>query len=105
MPDQRILLVRLGSMGDVIHALPAASALRDTFPEARIDWAIEPRWARLLAGNTDVNEVIKLDRKRASGIAATVSALRAAKYDCAIDFQALYKSALLARASGAARRV
>ena len=105
MADPRFLLVRLGSMGDVIHALPAASALRDTFPGARIDWAIEPRWARLLAGNPDVSEVIRLDRKSASGIADTVGALRAAKYDCAIDFQALYKSALLARASGARRRV
>jgi len=105
MAEPRFLLVRLGSMGDVIHALPAASALRDTFPDARIDWAIEPRWARLLDGNPDVNEVIHLDRKRARGIRATVRALRAARYDCAIDFQALYKSAFLARASGAPRRV
>ena len=105
MPERRFLLVRLGSMGDVIHALPAASALRDTFPEARIDWAIEPRWARLLEGNRDLNEVIRVDRKSAGGIAATVGTLRAAKYDCAIDFQALYKSALLARVAGATRRV
>jgi heptosyltransferase-1 len=99
------LLVRLGSMGDVIHALPAASALRDTFPGARIDWAIEPRWSRLLEKNPDVNEVICSDRKSAGGIAAAVRALRGAKYDCAIDFQALYKSALLAYASGAPKRV
>src|ERR1700679_463771 len=92
-------------MGDVIHALPAASALRDTFPSARIDWAVEPQWARLLEGNPDLNEVIRLDRKSASGIAATVGTLRAAKYDCVIDFQALYKSALLARATGAPKRV
>jgi heptosyltransferase I len=105
MTAPRFLLVRLGSMGDVIHALPAASALRDTFPEARIDWAIEPRWARLLEGNPDLNEVIRLNRKSAAGIIASVTALRAAKYDCAIDFQALYKSALLASASGARRRV
>jgi heptosyltransferase I len=103
--DQRFLLVRLGSLGDVIHALPAASCLRDTFPEARIDWAIDPRWARLLEGNRDVNEVICSDRKSAGGIAAAVCAIRAAKYDCVIDFQALYKSALLAYASGAPRRV
>ncbi len=105
MSDQRFLLVRLGSMGDVIHALPAASALRDTFPHARIDWAIEPRWARLLDRNPDVNEVICSDRKSAGGIATAVRALRAAKYDCVIDFQSLYKSAFLARASGASRRV
>jgi heptosyltransferase-1 len=105
MSEPRFLLVRLGSMGDVIHALPAASALRDTFPKARIDWAVEPRWARLLKGNPDLNSVIQIDRKSASGIAGTVQELRAAKYGCAIDFQALYKSALLARASGAAQRI
>jgi ADP-heptose:LPS heptosyltransferase len=105
MADPRFLLVRLGSMGDVIHAIPAASALRDTFPNARIDWAIDPKWARLLEGNPDITEVIAADRKSATGVAATVRAMRAAKYSCTIDFQALYKSALLAFASGAPRRV
>jgi heptosyltransferase-1 len=105
MNDPRILLVRLGSLGDIIHALPAAAALRDTFPAARIDWAVEPKWARLLEGNSDLNEVISLDRKSAGGIVSTVQKLRAAKYTCALDFQALYKSALLAFASGAPRRI
>jgi len=105
MADPRFLLIRLGSLGDIIHALPAASALRDAFPEARIDWAVEPRWARLLEGNPDISNVISVDRKSAGGIARTVQMLRSAKYDCAIDFQALYKSGILAYASGAARRV
>lgn len=105
MADQRFLLVRLGSLGDVIHALPAAAALRDTFPQARIDWAIDPKWHRLLEGNPDLNEIIAVDRKSASGLASTVGKLRAAQYTCAIDFQALYKSALLAFASGAPRRI
>jgi lipopolysaccharide heptosyltransferase I len=103
--DQRFLLVRLGSLGDVIHALPAASALRDSFPNARIDWAIDPKWRRLLEGNPDLNEIISVDRKSAGGIATTVAKLRAAEYTCAIDFQSLYKSALLAFASGASRRI
>jgi len=81
--DPRFLLVRLGSLGDIIHALPAAAALRDTFPGARIDWVVEPKWARLLEGNPDVNEVISLDRKSAGGILSTVRKLRAAKYTCA----------------------
>ncbi len=105
MADQRFLLVRLGSLGDVIHALPAAAALRDSFPQARIDWAIDPKWLRLLAGNPDLNEIIAVDRKSASRLAGTVGKLRAAQYTCAIDFQALYKSALLAFASGAPRRI
>jgi lipopolysaccharide heptosyltransferase I len=95
MADERFLLVRLGSLGDIVHALPAASALRDTFPEARIDWVVDPKWIRLLQGNLDISNVIALDRKSALGIRSTVRELRTAKYTCAIDFQALYKSALL----------
>jgi len=105
MPDQRILLVRLGSLGDVIHALPAASALRDAFPEARIDWLIEPKWRRLLEGNSDLTEIIPLEKKTAAGLISTIRKLRAARYTCAIDFQGLYKSALPAFASGAPRRI
>jgi heptosyltransferase I len=104
-PELRFLLVRLSSLGDVIHALPAASALRDAFPDARIDWVIDPRWKRLLEGNPDLTNVIAHDRKRAGGIASSIRALRAARYTCAIDFQGLYKSALLALASGAPRRI
>jgi lipopolysaccharide heptosyltransferase I len=105
MPDARFLLVRLGSLGDVIHALPAASALRDAFPEARIDWLIEPKWRRLLEGNPDLTEIISLEKKSAAGLISTVRKLRAARYTCAIDFQGLYKSALPAFASGAPRRI
>jgi heptosyltransferase-1 len=105
MADPRFLLIRLGSMGDIIHALPAASALRDTFPAARIDWAVEQKWARLLEGNPDITEIISVDRKSAGGIIGTIRKLRAARYDCAIDFQALYKSAILAYASGAPKRI
>jgi heptosyltransferase I len=105
MPDARFLLVRLGSLGDVIHALPAASALRDAFPEARIDWLIEPKWRRLLEGNPDLTEIISLQKKSAGGLITTVRKLRAARYACTIDFQGLYKSALPAFASGAPRRI
>jgi heptosyltransferase-1 len=105
MPDPRFLLVRLGSLGDVIHALPAASALRDAYPEGRIDWLIEPQWRRLLEGNPDLSEIISLEKKSAGGLIATVRKLRAAHYSCAIDFQGLYKSALPVFASGAPRRI
>ncbi|MGB9242324.1 MAG: glycosyltransferase family 9 protein [Candidatus Acidiferrales bacterium] len=104
-PQHRFLLVRLSSLGDVIHALPAASALRDAFPEARIDWVIDARWQRLLEGNPDLNEVIAFDRKQAGALSSLIRKLRAAQYTCAIDFQGLYKSALLALASGAPRRI
>jgi heptosyltransferase I len=105
MVDPRIVLVRLSSLGDIVHTLPAAAALRDSFPPARLDWIIDPRWARLLQGNPDLSDVVCLDRSGAAGIAATAQKLRKAKYTCAIDFQGLYKSALLAFASGAPQRI
>jgi len=92
-------------MGDIIHALPSAAALHDTFPDARVDWVVDPKWARLLEGNSTIDEAISLDRKSAGKILAGIGKLRAAKYDCVIDFQALYKSALIALASGAPRRI
>jgi heptosyltransferase-1 len=105
MADRRFLLVRLGSLGDIVHALPAAAALRDTFPHARVDWVVETKWARVLEGNPDLSEVIELDRKSPDGMMGTLRRLRAANYTSAVDFQALYKSALLAFASGAPERI
>src|ERR1700722_5893323 len=105
MAEPRFLLVRLGSLGDIVHALPAGRALRDSFPEARIDWVVDSKWKRLLEGNSDLSNVISLKSKSASGISDAVRHLRAAKYTHAIDFQGLYKSALLAFASGAPRRI
>jgi heptosyltransferase I len=105
MADERILLVRLGSLGDIVHALPAASALRDAYPNAEIDWLVEPKWERVLESNRDLNEVITLDRANLSTIRDTVKILRARGYACAIDFQGLYKSALMPWASRVARRV
>jgi len=105
MAEPRFLLVRLSSLGDIIHALPAAAALRDSFPAAHIDWAVERRWMRLLEGNPDLDENISFDRTSAGSVASTIRKLRAAKYTCAVDFQALYKSALLAFLSGAPHRI
>jgi ADP-heptose:LPS heptosyltransferase len=105
MGEPRFLLIRLGSLGDIVHALPAAGALRDTFPDARIDWVVEARWARLLNGNPDITNGVAVHRGSRGGLALAVRRLRSADYTCAIDFQALYKSALLGFASGARRRI
>jgi heptosyltransferase I len=105
MADQRFLLVRLSSLGDIVHALPAAAALRDTFPSARIDWLVDPKWRRVLEGNPDISNVVALDRKSPGGIYGTVRAIAVEKYDCAVDFQALYKSALLPFAARVRRRI
>jgi lipopolysaccharide heptosyltransferase I len=104
MPDPRLLVVRLGSMGDIVHALPAVAALRAAYPGAQLDWVVERKWSDLLAGCPAISEIIPQDR----GLGATlrlVRALRARRYDAAVDFQGLYKSAALAGLSGARKRV
>ena len=90
----RILMVRLGAMGDIIHTLPAAASLRASFPNARIMWLVEPQWAPLLEGNPSIDGVVMLQRDPA-GVWRSLRQLRKDNYDLAIDFQGLIKSAVV----------
>jgi lipopolysaccharide heptosyltransferase I len=94
-----ILVVRLGAMGDIIHALPAVASLKHSFPASRLTWILEPRWAPLVVGNPFVARVLWLDRTSAAGLWRTRRALRAEPFDFAVDFQGLIKSALVASAA------
>jgi heptosyltransferase-1 len=105
MADERILVVRLGSLGDVVYTLPAVAALRRARPEAQIDWVVDRHWYPLLEGNPDLSDVIILDRGSTGSFLFTAWRLRTAHYTSVIDFQGLYKSALLARITGAPERV
>ncbi|PYT11364.1 MAG: hypothetical protein DMG59_26640 [Acidobacteria bacterium] len=96
----RILVVRLSSMGDVIHALPAAASLKHSFPYSHVSWVIRPRWMPLLEGNPFLDEVIPLDRTL-RGITETWRRLRRERFDLAVDFQGLVQSALVAAAARA----
>jgi heptosyltransferase-1 len=120
---ERLLIVRLSAMGDVIHTLPAVQALRNAFPQARIGWLIEERWAELLCARGSirrgarsplrplVDEVHSVELKAWKKSPFSVSALqraatvwndvRDAQYDVAIDLQGAMRSALLAHWSGA----
>ncbi len=123
---ERILIVRLGAMGDVIHALPAAAALRAGLPGVQIGWVIEEHWADLLAapdatgpGGTPqkplVDRLHLVDTRawRAapfsdgtwSEIRNARQDLKAARYDATIDLQGLLKSAVFAQLSGAPTRI
>ncbi|MCX6542840.1 MAG: glycosyltransferase family 9 protein [Acidobacteria bacterium] len=95
-----VLIVRLGALGDLVHALPAVAALRDAWPEARIDWAVDARYRRLLDFVPIVNRVIEMGSAGTS-LVGVVRSLRRERYDTAIDLQGLIKSAVLARLSGA----
>jgi len=104
---ERFLIVRLGALGDVVHAIPVAAALRRAFPQARVDWLVSAKHREILdlVPVLDRRLVIN-DRGGAQGgasLLAAVGELRRARYDVAIDLQGLIKSALLARSSGAPR--
>src|SRR5271157_2285378 len=92
----RILVVRLGSMGDIIHTLPAVASLKHSHPASRLTWAVEPRWALLLAENPFVDRLVTIRRDSPGGMIESFRALRAERYDFAVDFQGLLKSALVA---------
>jgi len=102
----RFLIVRLGSLGDVVHAIPAAAALIARYPEARVDWIVDPRYAELVSTIEGIGAVIPFDpRDGWRRLAATARRLRGGRYDAAVDLQGLIKSAVLARAAGAARTI
>jgi heptosyltransferase I len=99
----RILIVRLGALGDVVHTVPAAAALRAALPDARIDWLVDARHRPLVDLVTGVDRAQPLEGRAIRAWADAVRRLREARYDVALDFQGLMKSAVLARASGARR--
>jgi heptosyltransferase I len=101
---ERFLLVRLSSLGDLVHSIPVVPALRSACPDARIDWVVDARWAPLMELVEGLDEVVPLDRS-ASGTLACIGRLRRARYTCSVDIQGRYRSAVLAWLSGAPRRV
>lgn len=109
----RILIVKLGSIGDVVHTLPSLAALRHALPQAEISWVVERRAAEILRDNPFLDRLIEVDTKalrRGLMSGETLRAprqqlrrLRASAFDLALDFQGLLKSASIARLSGARR--
>lgn len=99
----RFLVVRLGSLGDLVHTLPAVAALRRAHPDAAIDWLVDAPHRDFLALVPVISSIVTLaDRSVGAWIAARRE-FRRRRYDVAMDFQGLVKSAALARLSGAAR--
>ncbi|MBA3321953.1 MAG: lipopolysaccharide heptosyltransferase I [Pyrinomonadaceae bacterium] len=107
----RILIVKLGSIGDIVHTLPALAAVRRALPRAEISWVVERRSAEILRDNPFVDRLIEIDTKalrRWPVSGETLLAprqqlrrLRASAFDLALDFQGLLKSAFITRLSGA----
>jgi heptosyltransferase-1 len=120
---ESLLVVRLGAMGDIIHTLPAVTALRSAFPETKIGWVVEDRWAELLCvrestrsgPRTPASPLVDfvhtldtkawrkslLSRETQQQISKVRHEVRDCKYEIAVDFQGAMKSAVIARLSGA----
>ena len=109
----RVLIVKLGSIGDIVHTLPALAALRAGMPQAEISWVAERSSSEILKDNPILDRLIEVDTKalrRGLMSGETLRAprqqlrrLRASAFDIALDFQGLLKSAIIARLSGAHR--
>lgn len=112
---EKILLVRLSAIGDVVNCLPALRLLKREYPGARVTWAAEMPSASLLEGDRDVDEVFLVKRREwTRGIlkarnlvsfSGAFKALRERSFDVALDFQGNLRSGLVAFASGARLRV
>lgn len=115
---ERILVIRLGAVGDVVRTLPAAATLRAAYPHAELAWLVEPASASVLAGQPWLDDVIVFPRGALRAAlrggrlvtlgreaARFVRRLRARRFDLVLDFHAILKSGVLARLSGAPRRV
>jgi lipopolysaccharide heptosyltransferase I len=109
-PPERVLVVRLSALGDVLFALPALRRLREALPRARLTFLVEDRFADLLRDHPDVDELLVFERKKIARLDAIeasrlVRELRRRRFDAALDFQGNLKSGVLVRLSGARRRV
>lgn len=103
-----IVVVKLSAIGDVLHGVPVAVALKRAFPEARIGWAIEGRAADVLAGHPAVDHLFRLPRgwlKSPSAVLSLRRQLRAFSPDVALDLQGLLKSGVATWLSGARMRI
>ena len=107
-----ILVVKLSAIGDVIHALPVSYAIKETFPEARLAWAVEPPARELLEDNPYIDEILLFEKKKFKSFGGFLEnfgplrkKLRQGRFDIALDLQGLGKSAAIAYFSGAPRRL
>jgi len=110
----RLLIVKLGSVGDIVHTLPTLAVIRRILPDAELSWVVETRAAEILRGNSMIDNLIEVDTRNLRGgkmiegslldVSKQIRDLRKFEFDIAIDFQGLWKSAMVARLSGAKRR-
>ncbi len=109
---KNILIVKLSAIGDVIHALPVAHALKQRYPEAHLTWVVEKPAYDLLINNPDIDEIIIFDKPKFKSVAGLIKNmpqlyknLTRHRFDLAIDLQGLLKSSLIIAMSGATKNL
>ncbi|HWY44250.1 MAG TPA: glycosyltransferase family 9 protein [Candidatus Sulfotelmatobacter sp.] len=95
MPEPKFLVVRLGSLGDIVHAFPAVAALRETFPRSQIVWLTHPRWHGLVASASLATEIWDVETRSFSSVVEMRARIRREQFSTALDYQGLWKSAAL----------
>jgi heptosyltransferase-1 len=105
MSEPRFLVVRLGSLGDIIHTFPAVAALRESFPAADIVWLTHPRWAFLVQSSSLASHVWTVETRALTSLRAAIARMRQSSWSAAIDYQGLWKSAMLPFFGGVTRRI
>lgn len=105
MPEPRFLVLRLGSLGDIVHTFPAVSALRESFPQSEIVWLTHPRWKQLVESSALASQVWATETRSIRSLRKIIGDLRNARWNAAIDYQGLWKSAGLAFLGRIKRRI
>ena len=105
MNEPKFLVVRLGSLGDIVHTFPAVAALRESFPSGKLVWLTHPRWEELVAAAGLADEIWEIETRASPSIRMTVQRIREERFSTAIDYQGLWKSATIPFLARVPRRI
>ena len=105
MAEPKFLVVRLGSLGDIVHTFPAVAALRETFPGGKIVWVTDRRWQELVKSSGLANEIWLLDTRSLQSISTMRKRVHDEGFDASIDYQGLWKSAAIPFLAGVSKRI
>lgn len=114
MEYKNILIIKMSSLGDILHTLPFAAALRKRYPQAKISWLVHPQFAGFVPDKPVIDEVLYFDKVKFNklGLSDKIkyfltmrSMLHSKRFDLVIDMQGLFKSAVLAAISGCSNRI
>lgn len=114
MEYKNILIIKMSALGDVMHALPCAAALRELYPHAQIRWIVHPQFGTFVPQQPYIDEIIYFDKQafkkmsfgeKVKAILAMRRKLHSYKFDLVIDLQGLFKSAVIAYLTGCSNRI